>query len=733
MRKNLVLAHEASLLSGASQMAIAARTMRTGIIETWILLGLTSLGVGATGLAILVPALTALTVTAVTVGLQMLFMPKPPKAEDARNAKLQPIPYRVYGIGTNRIAGSCMLWEAKNNYLYMVNALCAHRIAEIKRYWLNDDIVTLSGTKVQVGADRRYNGNTIDIQTRLGVVPETPYANVVAALSSDDIWTNDHRGDGQASLAMECRSVKQKEFSTIYPFGPPSPSVEADLALMWDWRDPEQDPEDPETWKFSKNAAVALAWQLCFNPFGEQEDYRKALLPVLDIWTEEADICDEDVPRASGGTEKRYEVNGWGTTETDPVAVKNSILAACDGWLCRRGDGAQILRVGKFREELVTTITDAEIIGHQIQMGVAEEEAINRLVPKFTYPATDYTTSDADFFEDVDAQIADGRVLQQSCELPWVHQWRQARRLTKREWLRIRERARGNLDCRLSAVNAVYSRWIRLDTPKRLPRLNGTIVENRKAVISLPNAAFKIQFIRHPENIDEWNPATDEGAAPPIPPRPTNSSLPAPTIDTINVVPYSGAVVLEVIIIAPNRDDLTPITRYRVADIGTGAPGPWIEQRHEDAEEEAGLMKLATNPVPPDVELEVQAAFDGPSGSRGPWSPSTMVTSIANPNAPQPLVSFTAVGGLETATFSFETGNDPNVARVALYRAPAGAPLNKATHLFKRWNGITATTTYARNEPMSAGSWDFYAVPENASGVEGAPSAALNITVSSPS
>ncbi|OMQ42829.1 hypothetical protein [Ensifer sp. 1H6] len=89
------------------------------------------------------------------------------------------------------------------------------------------------------------------------------------------------------------------------------------------------------------------------------------------------------------------------------------------------------------------------------------EDECNRLIPKFTYPATDYTTSDTDYFEDVDAQLEAGRILAEEAE----YQWGQAQRLGKRDWLRLRQKVKGSIDVRLSGNNAVYSRWVRLDTP----------------------------------------------------------------------------------------------------------------------------------------------------------------------------------------------------------------------------------------------------------------------------
>lgn len=119
----------------------------------------------------------------------------------------------------------------------------------------------------------------------------------------------------------------------------------------------------------------------------------------------------QDVPLAGGGTEKRYQCNGWDTTEKGPKSGLNAILATRDGHLVARGDGARILSVGKFRESRTATLTDADIVGHNVRYGVLFEDECNRLVPKFTYPATNYTSCDTEFFEDSAAQISAGRVL----------------------------------------------------------------------------------------------------------------------------------------------------------------------------------------------------------------------------------------------------------------------------------------------------------------------------------
>ncbi len=551
----------------------------------------TSIGFSAGAASFAASVATAITTTALTIGLQMLMAPKPPKPEAAKVPLSQPIPYRIWGVGRVRTAGAYMLLELSGPNLHAVQAQFGHRIKSFNRYWLHDDEVTLSGGIVVSPGGGRYGNGNVGIQTRIGLPTETPYAPAVAAFAGVGLWTNDHRGDGQASTYMFASATRQKDQNKVFPYGHPQLSVEADAALCWDFRDPVQDPTNSNTWQWTRNSALITAWHLCFNEFGYGRDYRKALLPVIDLWKEDADICDEDVALAGGGTEKRYQCNGIDTTENGPKAGLNAMLATCDGHLVSRGDGALILTVGKFRESRCATLTDQDIVGHNIQYGELFEDEVNRLIPKFTYPATDYTTSDTDFFEDVDAQLEAGRVLADEADYQWVHQWRQARRLGKRDWLRLREKVKGSIDVRLSGVNSAYKRWSRMETPKRLPRLNGKVVENRRSVLALSKAAgFTMDIVGHPDNIDAWNPATDEGAQPPVPAAPNASGVPTPVVNLVQAKANGGSVYIRVVIIDPANASLTPVVQYRVADIGAGVPAHGCNRRSQTLH-----LKLATS------------------------------------------------------------------------------------------------------------------------------------------
>lgn len=639
----------------------------------------------------------AIATTALTVGVQMLLAPKPPKAESGKIPVSQSIPYRIWAVGTCRLAGALMMKEAVSTRLGSVQAMCGHRIHQYRRFWLHDDVITQNvDNTVEALADGRYGDGKISIWSRLGAATETAYSDLVTYFGPDGIWTNNHRGDGQASLAMIANNAKQKEQAKRFPYGAPQLTAEGDWALVWDFRDPEQDPNNDLTWKFSRNSVLILAWHICFNPFGFHRDYRTALLPVLDMWIEDADICDEDVAITGGGTEKRYECAGFDTTENSPKVGLNSILASCDGWICERGDGAVLITVGKFRESRVETLSEEDITGHQVQYNVLFEDECNRLVAKFNYPATDYTTSDVDFFEDVDAQIAAGRVLTQEMDLSWVTQWRQARRLGLREWLRRQQPVNGSLDVRLSGINAVYSRWVRLSTPSLLPKLDSKVIENKRSLLALTKGGFTMDFGQHPDDIDDL-PEGYEGAQPPVPSKPNAAGLDEPVISNVAAIANNGTVYVRVTINDPADDSLTPSIRWRLADDGSGLPGVWTEIQFPDAVPTSGSIVLNSSALPADQATEIEAAFIDGTGRYSEWTSTEDVVTTSDPTPPGSVSSVSVSTGTGEATFNWTAPNSPNYAAARMF-----------------WNTVDNFSTASAVSPPeygSAGSFDSRTFP----------------------
>ncbi|WP_234796166.1 hypothetical protein [Agrobacterium vitis] len=637
----------------------------------------TTIGFSAATAATLAGVTTAIATTAISIGIQMLLAPTPPKPDDGKVPMTQAVPSRHWIVGRQRVSGAYMLWEAKGKSLYAVQALAGHRIRSVNRWWLHDDEITdhIGPTGYTNYSHAPYEDN-VRVFSRLGLAVETPYSEIVDGyagvygLGAENVWTDSHIGHGTASIAMVAQQTKAESQNSMFPYGVPRASVEVDGAYVWDFRDSAQNPEDDSTWTWTRNGALIMAWHQCFNPYGERKDYRKAILPVLDMWQEEADVCDEDVPTAAGGTEKRYWVSGWDTTEHDPKVGTNAILSAIDGWICYRGDGAVLLTVGKFRESRVATLTDADLLGFNVQHDVLPQDECNRLVPKFNYPDTDYSESDTDFFEDEEAQATIGRVLSKEASYLWCTQWRQARRLGKRDWLRIQPKVRGSFDVRLSGLNSIYARWTRLSTPLGLPELDGELIENKKSVVAVDKGGFTMDWIKHPtaEEIEAWDPATDEGQQPPVPSKPNPANLDQPVI--YSAVPNasgSGSVYLAVKIVDPEDTSLSLKVRYRLANAGGGVPGEWVYQTFSDFTPSGGYVSVSTNTVPGDTTLEVQAVWFTSKGKYSDYSATVTVFTTSDPVAPGVVTDVTVSTGVGTVNFGWTAPNSGNYAGAKIY------------------------------------------------------------------
>ncbi|WP_312795538.1 hypothetical protein [Tianweitania sp.] len=694
-------------------------------ISGLIIAGLTKVGFSTAAASII----GSLAVTAVVAGIQYAMTPKPPKPENGRQPLQQAIPNARWAVGRCRQGGAYMLWTAKGSYLYGVQALVGHRSRSINRYWIGDDEVVVDGQgKVLPGSDGRYGKSgkpVMDLHSRIGNVPEVPYPFLVEALAANDVWTAAHRLDGTTSLAWQAKSVGSDDYQKTYPGQKPVVSAEGDWALVWDFRNPAQDPNNPATWGWSDNSVLILAWHLCFNPFGERKDYRRAILPVVGQWWEEADVCDELVACADGSTERRYTCAGWDTTENGPKGGTNAILASFDGWMAERGDGAILVVAGKFREKYVTTLTDADITGARIENDVLPDEEVNRLTPKFNYPDTGYTTQDADFWEDVDAQNAIGRIMPDEADYRFVTKWRQARRLSWREFRRVRQKQRGQIYSAISGINAVWNRWVRLQAPKRLPRLNNVLVENRRSRISILQGGFQIDFVRHPADIDTWTPAM-EGKKPPVPLKPTDGAASVPNVVSVVPVPQNGSVTLRATIADPGRDDLGAVLLWRLKDQGGGVPGAWVEQVVPSIAK-GGNVVIQSGPVPPDTMLQVQVMYRYPSGIRSDPKPDVPieVATTADVLPPGKVTNLKAQSQDTKVYLSFNAPNSGNYRSATIYRGSTDVEANAVL----RGTVYGPPSGEAKFEDTAGnGTWFYFVRSRNASDLE-SDSASVSVKV----
>jgi hypothetical protein len=497
---------------------------------------LASTTIGGVGIATIAGSATIL---AATIGLQYALMPRPglPPAQAGSQPIKQAVPPRIRGYGINRMAGYYMLYEAAGSVAtaYTVQAFHSGRIGGIVGLFLHDDEIGINGGippnapfygVVQNGySDGRYGGGNIQLEARLGAASQPGLVDII---TSDPllggIWDSSHQGNGIAYIGMECAGVATvSDFTKIYPHQFPLLSVIAECSPIWDPRDPAQLQSDQSTWQVSYNPVIQLIDYLTRADGGMGLDFSIVIEPNLAAWLGEADICDAlvDTAGATGEppTEPRYKSSGWFQYDNDPADVIGGLLSTCDGWLAEAGDGSLALTVGLYRVPLDPPLTQEHIFGFALNYGIPDEQLVNQLEISFTDPNSNYVEVQTAPWVDLNSVALTGTLRSQPMDLKWVQSNSQARRLAGRAMQRLNPVMNGQFTTTLYGLRYLGKRWIPLQYPY-VSGLQNSVVEIQNAEIDLMAGRIVWTFILiDPATIEAYNPDTDEGGIPYVPPR----------------------------------------------------------------------------------------------------------------------------------------------------------------------------------------------------------------------
>lgn len=730
------------IVAAAVLVCIAGGPARADPLITPLLIGLAGISVTGTVATVAATLLSAVVTTAIGIGLQLLFTPraaKPPPPENGAIAVRSTTPYSAYAFGTVRMAGTVICEEEIGGYLIYVAAIARQNFVRHFGLYLNDDLVAITPTMdildspVPAGADGRYGNNAIIIATRTGKNPEASYVQITALAPT--IWDANHKGNGVSSLSMICKPVKQRDFAKVYPNIPPIPSIIGDSLALFDPRDVTQNILTISTYQFSKNPVLALLYWEVLHPFGTRRSYFTAILPVLAYWIQAANDCDDLVALRSGGTEKRYEMGGWLTTEQPGLTTRQTILACCDGHFVERGDGTCVIRVGKYTAPTVT-LTDDNIIGLKSDRGLASDQRINQITARWSSPDNGYALVEGTpLIDAADQTVRPGGAKNAQVDLPWVQSTGQASRLLKRQMIRQQERRRGTLQLNLSGINACYERWVLVQS-NSLPWLNGRVIEIVRPTISIAELFCSVNFIGSGPQIDTYNAATDESAAPAVPQRPATVGLPVPAnvvvvAEQTNDASGAASIFLDVSWDLPLFNGspwlLNYLVQWRTTDTGAGA-GNWTQQSFSSPTIAASRVSVATGSAITGVTLDVQVFSSSIGASLSTGSVIQTVSTAITTTAPAAPSALTATGGTGSAVLSCRNPNSANFAAVRFYRAAHGASFATATLLGSPVYGApNGTSSYT--DTVAPGTYDYFATAQNSGGTASGPVGPVVATV----
>lgn len=568
-------------------------------ITGWVTSALVGLGLSAAAAGIA----ANLVIGAALLGISMLFAPRPPvmKTPQAQSVINQSIGPRVRGYGRALLGGTRAFFDSKSGYLYQIVMMHSGEIDAIESIRIGDKTVALNGAGDVTTAPftwvHRPSGTVGPGETRYAVRiaqyrgTASQAADSLISGAFTGIWTSAHRLRGIAYLVARFRSPPQEEFQKIFPEGYNTPVRGlCRLSRVFDPRN--------NTTAWSDNSALCILDYLT-HPDG----FRKTLDDIdLPSFSAFANLCDENVPRAAGGTEKRYRLWGVYQLTDEPEDILRKMRATCDAELYQNAEGKIAIRGGRWEAPTVV-ITERDILGHSLEQGNDRFAAFNELKITYTSPQHDYQSVEATSWVDLADQDERG-VLGSELDLDFVPSPAQARRLAKIHISKANPRWKGKIRTNLVGLDALGERTIQVILPEL--EINEAFYVAGFSID--PELKFvEIEIMTISEAAYTWNAATEEGQNPAIP-EDTSPDLDYPIPqDLVLSSPEAG--VINAVVTPTTQEGLELQVQLRL-----GAGSLW-----QDMQTNGDSASAFFDPAP-DGSYEARARWVGPLGVVGEWS-----------------------------------------------------------------------------------------------------------------
>ncbi len=358
--------------------------------------------------------------------------------------------------------------------IYLAHAIASHQIDWVEAIYLNDVILT----------DERYRGLA---HIEFGLGRSTQNANAMLIAETDGQWVNTCRAQGRAMLYSVLRYD-----STVYRSGLPNISAVVRGRRVY----------DPRTGAtgWSANAALCVADYIT-SDFGLRAGWDEIDLPAL---IAAANICDEEVSLAGGGTEPRYSCNGTFDLDEAPGRILERLLSSMAGTAIYTG-GKWVIVAGAWVSPTVT-LTENDLRGPvQVRANRAARDLFNGVRAVYVRPLAGYQPTDAPPLIDAQAINEDGGVeVYQDFQFDFTTSGTTAQRLMQIALRKNRKQRQVSLALNMRGLSLRCGDTVTLSLP-RLPADTYRITS-----WSLAADGVDVTLDQEDANVWAWNPATDE-------------------------------------------------------------------------------------------------------------------------------------------------------------------------------------------------------------------------------
>lgn len=340
----------------------------------------------------------------------------------------QPITSRRIIYGECRVSGPITFLHTTDNnkYLHMLITVSSHEIDSFQTVYINDEALTLSGNDVT--SPSKYNGK---VKVYTGTGSTAGDGSLLSALQTDcpDKWTTDHKQQGCAKIYVRLQ-YDRNVFSGV-------PEISAVIRGKNDISDP----------RGAGSEGYTTNWALCCadyitNYLGDTVDEDDLIAA--------ANVSDEDVNLAGGGTEDRYTVNGVIDTADEPKAILGGFKGAGAAFIYY-ANGKWRLKAGAYAAPTQTiTIDDLDGPITGMKTRLSRRDLCNRVKGVYVSPENDWQPSDFPPVTNATYLSQDqGEELWRDIDLPLTTSSAAAQRLAKIELEKHRQQIQVTLPLKL--------------------------------------------------------------------------------------------------------------------------------------------------------------------------------------------------------------------------------------------------------------------------------------------
>ncbi len=591
-------------------------------------------------------------------------MPKPRATLQPRTVTIrEPVVPRDLVYGRTRKGGVIVFLHASgptNQFLDLVIVLATHRVKSIGAIYFEGEMA-LDADGVAQG---RWAGKAF-VERKRGLPDQSAFEGLREDVS--DKWSAHHRLQGCAAIRLRLTYDPD-----AFPAG--IPNITADVEGKDDIWDPRT-----EGYDYSENPALCLADYMA-NPtwgigaaIGAPDGIDEMALVAA------ANICDEIVPLAGGGSEPRYACNGVITLSETPKTIIEGLLSSFAG-RCAFSGGSWRIHAGAWRApDVALTADHVRDGGLTLATRVTMSSNFNGVRGQFVSPENNWQPDDFPAYSSAVYVAEDGGERKwRDISLPFTISAPMAQRLAKIELERARRQMTVRLSGKLSAwaatvgdvVTLSYARWGFAEKPFEVHGVSLDLTASGDGALLLPELVLR----ETSPLVYDWSASEEQVyAAAPRTALPSAFDLPAPGRPEITESLYitrdgGGAKVLVSVTWTPAASAF--VTLYQIEARREG--GDWMDYGRQQG------TQLEIRDASPGL-WEVRIKSVSAMGVSSAWRTRVAeVLGLAAPPVALENVTLQAAGGLAILKWARAADPDVRVAGNIVIRHSSEAPASWA-------------------------------------------------------